>query len=152
AVFEDVGDRHAAGRNHHVERLTLDVLHDDEVQVALTPDVVDGDDVRVVQRGGGAGLEDEALSLLGRRVAWKNLDGDVPLQPRIVGQIDRAHAAFTDLADHDVVQQLVPRTALLRTGSQCSGALPISSSVKGAKKYHSTLRIGSACVRISALI
>src|SRR5439155_288421 len=43
------------------QRLALDVLHDDARPAALLADVVDGDDVRVGQARGQAGLAQEAV-------------------------------------------------------------------------------------------
>ena len=58
----------AARRLDHVaERLAVDVLHDDEGGVVLLAPVVDRDDVRVVQAGGGLRLAPEALDERWRR-------------------------------------------------------------------------------------
>ena len=55
----------------------VDVLHDDEVDAVVRIDVVDGDDVRVVERAREPGLLDEApLSIrVGDSVGGKDLDG-----------------------------------------------------------------------------
>ena len=45
------------------QRAALDKLHCEEVDAALLPDRVDGDDVLMVQTGGGAGFVVEALQL-----------------------------------------------------------------------------------------
>ena len=46
-----------------------DVLHRDEVDALGLSDVIDRDDVRVIQRGGGSGFLDESLPALSRRSA-----------------------------------------------------------------------------------
>ena len=50
-----------------LERLALDVLHDDVVGAVDRAPVVDVDDVGVVDAGGGLGLAAEALDELARR-------------------------------------------------------------------------------------
>jgi hypothetical protein len=68
--------------------------HDEEVDVAVAVDVVERDDVGVIQRRGGPRLLQEAtLGIVAtNRVARKHFDGDGPMQPRIAGAVDLAHA------------------------------------------------------------
>ena len=55
-----LAEAHALARDEGVEGLAGHELHDDEVDALGGLDLVDGDDVRVVEGGGGAGLLHEA--------------------------------------------------------------------------------------------
>ena len=66
-VGERLRRRQAAVRDGAIERHAVDVLHDDERHVAVLLHAVDGDDVRVVQGGGGAGLVQQPGAGLARR-------------------------------------------------------------------------------------
>ena len=88
-----------------------DVLHRDEVDTLVLPDVVDRDDVRMIERGGGSGLVDEALSALfaDRSVVPEQLDGDGPSEAHVDRTVDDAHAAFTDRRQYLVMRQRLRR-------------------------------------------
>src|SRR5947209_19512687 len=53
----------AQGRltDHRSQRLTLDQLHDDEMSRLRFANLVDGDDVRMIEGGGGTGFPGERL-------------------------------------------------------------------------------------------
>ena len=51
-VIERFLQRQTVRRDAAVERRPIDVFHDDEVDVAIGADVVDGDDVRMVEGAG----------------------------------------------------------------------------------------------------
>jgi hypothetical protein len=55
-VDERVFERESVAGDHRVERRARDVLHDQEIDVAVVRDIVERDDVRVVEGGGRAGL------------------------------------------------------------------------------------------------
>jgi len=57
--------------------------------------VEDGDDVRVVETGDGAGFGQMGVGGLGDELGVGNLDGDEPLQLVVVGEVDEAEAALT---------------------------------------------------------
>ena len=84
---------------HAPQRLPVDELLDDEVaRRRRLADFVDRDDVRVVQRRGGAGLAEEALDSA-RGVAGAvraALEGDPRLSRVSRGAEDLAHAAAAD--------------------------------------------------------
>src|SRR6059036_3192813 len=60
-VLQGFGQPEAFLGNATVQRLALDVLHDDVVQSSGVADLVNRDDVGMIQSGGGLGLLDEAL-------------------------------------------------------------------------------------------
>ena len=67
----------------------------------MPADVVDGADVRIVQRGDGARFLLEALPRfrIGRERAREHLDGNRAIEPRVARAIDLAHAAGADRGD-----------------------------------------------------
>ena len=83
------------------QRLALEKLQDEVVEIAVAADVVDRADVRIVERGDGARFLLEALPRLrvsGER-AGQHLDGDRAVEPRVTGAIDLAHAARAERRD-----------------------------------------------------
>ena len=74
---------------------SLDDLGDEVEGLALVPDVEDGDDVRIGQRGGGPRLPLEprdALGMAGEGLG-KDLDRDRSPEPRVPRAVDLAHPA-----------------------------------------------------------
>ena len=59
---------------------------------------MNGDDVRMVQRRGGAGFTLEALDAIGigRQVAANHLDRDGASETRVAGPVDLAHATCAE--------------------------------------------------------
>lgn len=92
-----------------LERSAVDVLHRNERHIAGAVDVVDVDDVRVVECGGGLGFLDKAaLPIWVRaRVRREDLDGDGAVQARVDRAIHGTQAAFADLGDKRVVRELL---------------------------------------------
>ena len=62
---QDILPRERASFDAVLERLPLEPLHDEERLAVLLADIVDGADVRVIQRGGGARLATESLERIG---------------------------------------------------------------------------------------
>jgi hypothetical protein len=84
----------------------VEILHGDEGLAVLFADVVDGADVGVVQGGGRLGFAFEAgegLGILGD-VVGEEFQGDVAVKARVLGFVDNAHAAATELFEHAVVR------------------------------------------------
>ena len=95
-----------------------ELLHDEELAGRRLADFVDGDDVGVVERRGGARLAQEALDdrrLLGAGVAH-HLDRDRPVQPRVEGAEHLAHAAAADAH----IDAVVPEGSRCHRGSGCA--------------------------------
>ena len=86
------------------EGLPFDVLHDDEADAVALTDVVDGCDIRMIQRGCGLRFAREALHAVRvrRELSGQNLQRDGPVQSRIVREIHLTHAAGTEQR-HDLV-------------------------------------------------
>ncbi len=67
----------------------------------MSRDLVNVADVGVIQCRRRLGLLEEALfgRLVSRQVRREELDRDVPIQPRVMGQVDDAHAPAPKLGD-----------------------------------------------------
>ncbi len=92
---EEAAQRQRPRGEELAQRLSLDQLHRDEERAVRLADVVDGQDVRVIQRGGRAGLLLEAragLAIAGD-VGGKDLDGDLPAEPGVASEVDLPHSS-----------------------------------------------------------
>ena len=76
----------------------LDVAHGEEEHAVLLARLVDGDDVRVVERGGDPRLAQEALAeaLVLGELGRDHLERDLAPETLLLGAVDRAHAAAAD--------------------------------------------------------
>ena len=89
------------------KRLAVDELGDEERLAVHLVDVVDRQDRGMVQRRGGLGFLREApqpFGVAGER-GGQDLDGHLATEPRVVGRVDLAHAAFAEEADNAVLLQ-----------------------------------------------
>src|SRR5262245_18804959 len=85
------------------ERHAIDKLHHDEVAVVCGVDVVDGDDVRVVQRRRRARfLGEAALSLRASWTGLQDFDRDFAPKAFVLRLVDDAHTAVSKFATDDV--------------------------------------------------
>ncbi len=75
--------------------------------VILLSHAEDRHDIGMMQLGGGFGLALESPHLLGveQRAGREHLECDSPAQRFLLGLVDHAHAAATDLAEDPVVAQ-----------------------------------------------
>ncbi len=107
---QDFTEPHPLARDEGIERLPGHVLHDDEVDPIRGLDLVNGDDVRMIEGGGGAGLLDEtaAAVLVRHTLGGKNLDRDHPAQARVPGAVDLAHSPRAQQRENLVGPELRP--------------------------------------------
>jgi hypothetical protein len=91
------------------ERLALHVGHGEPEPAGRFTRVVNRQDVRVVEPGGEPDLPDKPLGTQRvRQLGMEDLQGDGAVVPKIAGEIDRGHAATTELAlDHVAVTESV---------------------------------------------
>ena len=101
AQFQDLVHRQRSGfalllLEVILQRHALEQLHGQERHAAVLADLVDGDDVVVLDLGGGAGLAQEAFAgdLALGHLRQHGLEGDGALQLRVLGQEDHPHAAL----------------------------------------------------------
>ncbi len=94
-----------AGRDLHLQVLSLNTLHRDEGPSVGLVDLEDRTDVGVVERGSGLRLLDEPFRGRGitGRVRGQELEGHRPFQPGVLGLVDDTHAAFAELLGDPVV-------------------------------------------------
>ena len=86
------------GRQQLAQRHAVDQLHRDVRLLAVDADVEDRDDVGVRQHARGARLAQEAQTVLVivGELRFEQLDGDRPVDLRVVGLVDARHRAFAD--------------------------------------------------------
>ena len=106
-------EREVGAEDLRPESLTLDQLHRDVVRTATAlgsrdhglPDLVDRHDVRMVQRGGCLRLLDEACDQLLHvdQLRREDLDGDMPVQRRVVRLVDLSHSSDAENGDDRIV-------------------------------------------------
>ena len=92
-------------RNQPIQGFAVDEFHGDEIDATSLVDIVDGDDVRMIERGGGAGFLDEAMFALGIGYLchMQDFQRDVPVQAGVAGLPDSTHSAIAQLLDDPVV-------------------------------------------------
>ena len=95
-------DTHRPIGSEPAQRRTVDELHHDEVALVGGVDVVDGDDVAMIQRGGRPGLLREAVRRPGALGGLKDFDRHLPAEARVLGLVDNAHAATAQFAPDGV--------------------------------------------------
>ena len=93
-VAQDLLDRQRTFGQAVSQSLAVQELHDQVIGAVLMPDVVQGADVGVIQRGDGSRFTVEALLGLSvvRQVRRQDLDRDGAVQPRVARAIHFAHA------------------------------------------------------------
>ncbi len=121
---EDLADdldrlgRREAALDQVLERGALHVLHRDEVAALVLAAVIDRDDVRVLEAGGGLRLAAEALDelLVGSEALVEELEGDLAPEHLIVGRPDVRHSARADAAHQECTACpiLSPASSLIR--------------------------------------
>ena len=90
-----LGPQAPLGADERAQVGPVDVAHDDEQHAVVLARVVDGEDVGVLDRGGGLGLGDEAPAevLVVGEDRVDDLQRDRALQPELRRAVDDAHAA-----------------------------------------------------------
>jgi hypothetical protein len=80
------------------ERLAFEILHYQEIDSVLVPDIVEGTNMRVVQIRNGLRLAFEPNTQIGilGQMLWQDLDRNRALQAAIAGAVDFAHSTGSD--------------------------------------------------------
>ena len=92
----------------------VNILHDDEGATVLLTDVVDGADVRMIQRGCRLRLTLETAQSLrvSGNLLGQEFQSDETMEPGVFGLIDHTHAAAAQLFNDAVVRDGLPDHAL----------------------------------------
>ena len=100
AVAECTAQVQAVARDHFGQRPAGHVLHRDEARAILGIYPVDRGNVGMVQRRGRLCflLESAQPSGVRCKFLWKDLDGDIPLQPHVARFVDHPHTALAEEA------------------------------------------------------
>src|SRR5277367_6061615 len=110
------------------KRLPFEQLHGDEALALMFADFVDGANVRMVQRRGGARLTQKTLERLrvGGNFGREKLQRDVAAQSGVLGAIHHTHAASAKLLAE----------AIVRNGLARHGKISPPRSVRYANAFH----------------
>ena len=102
ADSQELLQRQRPGRQELAQIVPVDEFHRHPRHAVRRADVENGDDVGVAQRGGRAGLLLETLEplLVCCEIRGKDLDRDVPAQPRVPRPVNLAHPAGADGRDN----------------------------------------------------
>src|SRR5208282_218471 len=86
---------HGTVADEMLQGRAVEVLHDDEGLAVLLANVVDGADIRMVERGRSPGLAAEALERLAVSgyIFGEEFQGDEAVEAGVLGLVDDAHAA-----------------------------------------------------------
>ena len=105
------------------QRAAFDVFHRDVGVPVRFVEVVDGDDVGMLELRDEARFGDEAFCHRGIAAGEREpLEGDLPVQGRLVGEIDRRHPAAAQHADDFVAADALCRHCrLMRTLTSAEG-------------------------------
>jgi hypothetical protein len=100
-VVEDRRQRERRRLDARSQRLAVEQLDCEEGDAFVRAHIVDGQDIRMRQRGDRAGLAIESLARLwiDPRAGADRLDRDLPAQARVAGAVDLAHAAVAERLD-----------------------------------------------------
>jgi hypothetical protein len=127
-------DVDAAALDARLQRLAFEPFHGDERRPLVASDFVDGADVRVGQRRGGARLAQQPILAFARRrrTGPQELQGDMAAEGRVLGEVDDTHPAGAELVDYAIVgdfltdPQIQRSTAASRTPAAVRMACRIS--------------------------
>jgi hypothetical protein len=107
--------RERPARDQVAQVLTLHQLHHHVRVVFVHSVVVDGGNGGVGERRGSPGFAQQTLAMLSGGAG--ELDRHTPAQQGVLGQVDHAHAAFTELLQDPVMRE---RFAQQRPSQNCA--------------------------------
>src|ERR1019366_6767111 len=89
-----------------LQRHAIEEFHGNERSTVLLVNVVDGADVGMVQRRGGASFAPEALQRqpVVSQIVGKKLEGDETAETRVLGLVDHTHPPAANLLQNAVVR------------------------------------------------
>lgn len=150
-----------SSRARRGERLTVEALHDEEVDAVVLCDVVKSLDMRVIQARHGSRLALETLAQCGilREVLGKDFDRDGAVESSISRLVTLAHAARAERRydgvgtesalrcyRHQQITVLTrPRSSMILRGCKAEHNLMESSAKSRAFSTHEQLPIPTLC-------
>src|SRR5262249_631848 len=112
-----------AAVNDVLQRVALEIFHDDEGLLAFFADVVNRANVGMIEGGGGLSLA--AKPAEGNRIAGdvfrKKLERNEGAEPRFFSFVDDTHPATAEFFDHSVVRDVLADHVV------CSGARTVKT-------------------------
>ena len=89
-----------------LQRLALQQLHGDEGTPFEFPDIVNGADARMIERGCSARFAPESLDRLGvlGNIVGKKFQRNIPAEARVLGLINHAHSAAAEFLEDAVMR------------------------------------------------
>src|SRR6516165_3115797 len=104
--IEDLLDLQWAAGDSVGERLAVEQRHDDERLVFVLADIVDGTDVRMIQRGRRPRFPLESFQrlMIFRKFQRQELQRHEPAKPDILRLIDDTHPAGADFLDDAIMR------------------------------------------------
>ena len=136
---ESVGQRHRPSSEALAKRLALDELHGDErnpgAAIALA-DLVDLGDEGMIEPGRGVGLAQETPpgSLIRHLAFGQELERDLPVEPKVLGQVDLAHSPLADLGENPVVRNLAADHRASRIGVRTHRTRPARAMARASAR------------------
>ena len=122
-VVKRLPELQGASLEHVAQRAAVDVLHGDVRAVADLADVVDGGDVRVVDRCRQACFLDEPLAprFITRQCGANQLEGRSALQVQVLGEKDLSHSTLPQMFEEAVVSDGGPQHTGMIVPTQPAG-------------------------------
>ena len=108
--LEELRQRHPSGRNQFRQRAPLDELHGQHGRAVVLLDRMDGDDVRMGQRGNGTrlALKPIAVGRVSRARVMKSLQRDEATQLLVARLEDLTHATLAELFEDAIGSDPIP--------------------------------------------
>src|SRR5205085_5673553 len=96
------------------EAFARDVLHSDERQAIRLPKLINGGDVRMVERGGGLRFFEQALlrAVVRAGLLCNEFQRDDSIQSQVNGFVDFAHSALPDSFDEAVMSHFLSEASM----------------------------------------
>ncbi len=104
--FQHFVERKRLARNAVLHRFTVEKLHSNELLAVLLADVVNGADVRVIQRRSGLRFAAETLQSTGivEHFGRQEFQTHRTMEPRVLSFIDNTHPSTPELFEDAIVR------------------------------------------------
>src|SRR4029453_10897754 len=115
-------DFHPGAGQVLAERFAFDVFRSDEVVTLVLADLMDGEDIRMIQAGGGLRLtlETAEARVVASEFPWEQLDRDKTTETGVLRQVHFPHTAGAEQGTDRVTSKTSPER-------KCHGAVPVAT-------------------------